>query len=513
MINPGKSFNIYDYVEIILKRRWYIIIPFVIVLMAVSIYSFTAPKKYRASTLILVTPQKVPVDYVRPTVTSRIEERLQSIGQEILSRTRLEQIIGEFNLYQKEAKTMVMEEIVELMRKDIIVQIRGREGYFSISYTGKDPRTVTNVTNKLASLFIEENLKLREQQAQGTSEFLAIELNATKAKLDEQEKLLTQFKRQFMFELPDQRNTNLNILGRLQQQLQTIGETLRSAQDRKLTIQKQLSEMKNMASITVEPESPPSSSPPSLPTLPQLKGERSDQLHLEKLKGYLMELETKYKDKHPDVLATKRRIGELEKKIEASKAEREGGKEIESSPILETSNLEATKEKKKEPIFGMDPLYKELEGQLVVTDLEIKRLKEEEARTKAKIGEYQARIENTPIREMAMTNLIRDYENIKERYQTLLKKSEEAQQAENLERRQKGEQFKVIDPARIPEKPFSPNIPRNLLIGFLLGMGIGFGVAFFREQIDRSFKDAEDLETTLGFKVLANIPKIEKKAA
>jgi uncharacterized protein involved in exopolysaccharide biosynthesis len=154
-----------------------------------------------------------------------------------------------------------------------------------------------------------------------------------------------------------------------------------------------------------------------------------------------------------------------------------------------------------------------MEGQLVATDLEIKRLKDEEAKTKAMIGQYQARIENTPVREMAMANLSRDYQNIKDTYQDLLRKSQEAQQAENLERRQKGEQFKVIDPARIPEKPFSPNIPRNLLFGLLLGMGLGFGMAFFREQMDRSFKDAEDLETTLGFKVLANIPKIEKKAA
>jgi uncharacterized protein involved in exopolysaccharide biosynthesis len=114
---------------------------------------------------------------------------------------------------------------------------------------------------------------------------------------------------------------------------------------------------------------------------------------------------------------------------------------------------------------------------------------------------------------MGMLNLARDYQNTKETYQSLLMKNQEAQQAENLERRQKGEQFKVIDPARIPEKPFSPNIPRNLLFGVLLGMGLGFGIAFFREQMDRSFKDAEDLETTLGFKVLANIPKIEKKAA
>src|SRR5512136_888626 len=204
MINPAKSFNINDYIEVFLRRIWYVIIPFAIVVSAAAIYSFTAPQKYRASTLILVTPQKVPVDYVRPTVTSRIEDRLQSIGQEIMSRTRLEQVISEFKLYQGEAKSLASEEIIELMRKDTTVQIRGREGYFTISYTGKDPRTVTMVTNKLASLFIEENLKLREQQAQETTEFLTVELNATKAKLEEQEKLVTQFKKQFMYELPDQ---------------------------------------------------------------------------------------------------------------------------------------------------------------------------------------------------------------------------------------------------------------------------------------------------------------------
>lgn len=514
MINPGKSFNIHDYFEILLRRKWYIILPFVIVACAATIYSFTAPKKYRASTLILVTPQKVPVDYVRPTVTSRIEDRLQSIGQEIMSRTRLEQIIAEFKLYQSEAKTLTMEEIVELMRSDIRVEIRGSQGYFTISYISRDPRIVTLVTNKLASLFIEENLKLREQQAQGTSEFLSIELNATKAKLDEQEKIITQFKRQFMYELPDQRDTNLNVLGKLQQQLQTIGDAVKSAQDRKLIMQKQLTEMRNMAAMYTEDSTVSSSSSSSASPKPKLAN--TDEGRLNQLKNYLAELETKYKEKHPDIVATKKRIADLEKKSEASKKETEEVKEKEiSSPAIAAATPEATKEKKKDTTagVGMDPFYKEMEGQLAATEWEIKRLKDEEARTKAKIGEYQARIENSPVRELGMANLTRDYQNMKDTYQSLLKKSQEAQQAENLERRQKGEQFKVIDPARIPEKPFSPNIPKNLLFGVLLGMGLGFGMAFFREQMDRSFKDAEDLETTLGFKVLANIPKIEKKAA
>jgi uncharacterized protein involved in exopolysaccharide biosynthesis len=244
-------------------------------------------------------------------------------------------------------------------------------------------------------------------------------------------------------------------------------------------------------------------------------------LELEKLKKYFTELQLKYTEKHPDFLITKKRIDELEKRIEASKGKAEDmnvekgeEKEISSSQIAR-SRPKASKKGIDEGKRGSESglFYKEIESQLGATDIEIKRLMEEGSRAKAKIAEYQARVENAPVRELGMAQLTRDQQNTMTNYQNLLRKSQEAQQAENLERRQKGEQFKVIDPARIPEKPFKPDIPKILLLGLLLGMGFGFGVAFFREQMDHSFRDAEDLEVTLGFKVLANIPKVEKKAA
>jgi uncharacterized protein involved in exopolysaccharide biosynthesis len=163
--------------------------------------------------------------------------------------------------------------------------------------------------------------------------------------------------------------------------------------------------------------------------------------------------------------------------------------------------------------MNSNPFYKEMESQVVATELDIKRLQEEESKIKAKISGFLARIENTPVRELAMAGLTRDYHNTKEAYESLLKKSQEAQQAQNLERRQKGEQFKVIDPARVPEKPMQAKVFRILLGGLLLGMGFGIGMAFLREQMDRSFRDAEDLEATMECKVLANIPRIQKKAA
>ena len=525
MINSEKPFNIDDYFEILLRRIWYIIIPFVLIMMGTGLYVLYAPKEYRASTLILVMPQKVPEQFVKPTVTSKIEDRLQTIGQEILSRTRLEQIISEFKLYQQEAKSLIPEEVVELLRKNIQVEIpkKEKDNYFTISYTGKDPKLVTMVTNKLSSLFIEENLKFRELQAQGTSEFLSIELAATKARLEEQEKAVTEFKRQHMGELPEQREANLHVLEQLMSLYQRMGENLRSAEDRKVVIQKQLSDTEQlMAYISRDGREESTGLPFSGQARPGSKDPNESQL--EQLKSYLGELQGKYTDKHPDILTTRKKIADLESKVQKARLERETEEKARPeqkqaiSPPAGGSRLpEAGTEARRgrigdETDYRLTVRYKEMENQLVATDLEIKRLKTEEEKVRGQMAKYRERVENTPMREQAMSSLNRDYENTKESYQKLLEKSQDAQQAENLERRQKGEQFRIIDPARVPEKPVKPNIPRVLLVGLFLGAASGFGLAFFREQLDRSFRDAEDLETTFRVKVLANIPKIGVKA-
>ena len=509
MINTEKSLDINDYTEIFLRRVWYIVIPFIVIMAAATLYAFLLPKMYRATTLIFVSAQKVPESFVRPTVTSKIQDRLQSISQEIMSRTRLEQVISEFKLYSEEAKSLSREEIIELMRENIKVEIEGKEGresVFTISYIGADPRVVAMVTNKLASLFIEENLKLREEQSQGTSDFVSIELNATRAKLEEQEAAITLFKKQFIGELPEQREANLRIVDQLQIQSLKINDNVKAAQDRKMIIQQQLSDTKmQMAFVPLsgnpkdERTATTTESDFSRLPLPTQKVLSRYQEQLNQGRNLLLELKSKYKENHPDILRAKRYVAELEEKIENIKAQEMG------------ENMEA-----KETTISSSPLVasvKQMEGQLVATDLEIKRLQEEDSKIKAKIAQVQGRLEKTPIREIAQSNLTRDYQNMKESYQTLLGKSQEAQQAENLERRQKGEQFKVVDPARIPEKPMQEKVLRILIFGLLLGMGSGIGMAFLREQMDRSFRDAEDLEATMEFKVLANIPRIQKKAA
>jgi polysaccharide chain length determinant protein (PEP-CTERM system associated) len=520
MINPGKPFNIHDYLEIFLRRVFYFIIPFVLILAGAGLYAFMVPKEYRATTLILVTPQKVPEDFVRPTVTARIEDRLQSIGQEIMSRTRLEQVIEEFKLYQGEGKSLRREEIVEIMQKNIQVQLPGkaREGYFTISYIGKDPRVVTLVTNKLASLFIEENLKLREQQAAGTSEFLSIEMNATKAKLEEQERVISGYKQKYMGELPEQREANLRVLDQLQMQFQRIGDSIKAAQDRKILIQKQLSDFELLVGTAAQAQA--SQETPALFPGPAsaMKAKNPYEGQLEQMRNHLADLQAKYTGKHPDIVITLKKIADLEAKSAEFEANREKA-EMAEQEKEKTAAKEKTpgkpsgakREIKLDP--RLMPRYKELENQVISADMEIQRLHQEDAKLKNQIVQYRERIENTPAREQGLAILTRDYNNTRESYSSLLKKSQEAQQAENLERRQKGEQFKIIDPARIPEKPYRPDITKILLIGLFLGFFSGVAAAFFREQMDRSFRDGEDLRVALGFKVLANIPRIGTKTS
>jgi len=576
MINPGKPFSMNDLKEIFLRRMWYAILPFIVIVVGTVLFAVYAPREYKSTTLILVTPQKVPEQFVMATVTSKIEERLQSIAQEITSRTRLEQIISDFKLYPEKKGVQSQEEIVDLMRKNIEIEIPKKDkekSSFTVSYIGKDPKVVAMVTNKLASLFIEENLKLREQQAQGTSEFLNIELAATKVKLEEHEKAITLFKRQFTGELPEQRDANLRVFEQLQNLYQRVSESLRSAQDRRVVIQKQLADLDVMiASLTnrievsakesrdgrevrdeapmdnlallLNPAAPLMAPAPRAQYQPRAAVKDPQETQLEQLKSQLTELQGKYTEKHPDIRVTKKKIADLEAKVEKIRLEREAEeKKLEEKreaeqreadqkqaeqkqgpvPKVRVSNLPAPRpepprenrddQMTRQEILRLALRHKETESQMVATDLEIERMKEEEGKVKAQMAKYRERIENTPIREQSMGNLARDYQNLRESYQSLLKKSQEAEQAENLERRQKGEQFKIIDPARVPEKPFRPDIPKILLIGLFLAAGGGIGVAFFREQMDRSFRDADDLEATLGLRVLANIPKIKPKAA
>jgi polysaccharide chain length determinant protein (PEP-CTERM system associated) len=510
MINTGKFFDIQSYFKMGLRRKWYIIIPFTLsLIISFGVYK-NMPKVYKATTVILVQAQKVPESYVRPTLTESVADRLTTISQEILSRTRLERVINEFNLYPNNLSKSHMEEIVDMMRTKIEVKVP-RQNAFSISFVGTEPRTVMQVTNKLASLFIEENLKLRESRAEGTSEFIGKELQTMESNLKKKEDMVRRFKEKNMGQLPGQLEANLRILERLQQQFKTTSDNLKAAEDRSVVLQ-------NQVELLMDRQSERGASSTTLPAVKSLtqgenirleRGpEESIVAQLNALKRDLANAQSKYKESYPDVVDLKRKIASLE--LRAKKQEEERQRRL--------RELRERQEKAPSPLVdsATERLTTQYEVQLKETQEEAGRLKEEIRNLKEQIALYQRRIEETPKREQEMVDLNRDYDMIKIYYQSLVDKKYQSQMAENLERKQQGEQFRILDPARLPEKPFEPNRDRVLAVGAVLGLAIGLALAWGRESMDRSFYEVSDLETYLDLPVLAtilNLKEEEKKAA
>ncbi|MGZ3557854.1 MAG: GumC family protein, partial [Thermodesulfobacteriota bacterium] len=491
-MTSDKPFTIQDYLDIGLRRKWYIIVPLVIcVLGSFGVYKYL-PKVYKATTLILVQPQRVPENYVRPTITDSVASRLNTIGQEILSRTRLEKVIQEFNLYSDIRKSVPMEGIVEVMRRAVEVKVQANpqnervQNSFSVSFEGKDPETVMMVTNKLASLFIEENLKVREDRAEGTSEFLSKELQGMDERLRQKEYEIRNFRERAMGQLPQQLDANLRILERLQQQIKTTNESLRAAEDRIIVIQNQIEMMKKREIVRVGSQGDISVDRGEDPLIAQLRNLRSD----------LAVAQSKYKENHPDVIDLKRKIADIEPKIRESMRKTKG--QGVSGQNLTPPSLDPETER----------LLTQYTEQYHAAALETKRLREEEKELKQQIALYQRRIEDTPRREQELAFLTRDYDLLKTNYQSLLDKKIQAQMAQNLEHKQQGEQFKILDPARVPEKPVKPDRNKILLIGTVIGLALGLGLTWLRETMDQSFHTVSDVESYLGLPVLATIPSL-----
>lgn len=521
MDNTPKPLGLNDYIAIGMRRKWYIIIPFIAaVFISFGVYKYL-PKIYKATTLILVQPQRVPETYVRPTITSSIGERLNTISQEILSRTRLEKIIQEFNLYPELRKKAPMEEIVETMRKAVEVNVQQRpsrqeaQNTFTISFEGEDPRTVMMVTNKLASLFIEENLKVREMQAESTSAFLTKELSNIEEQLVKKEEEIRKFRQRHMGQLPQQLDANLRILERLQQQLKTTTDGIKSAEDRMIILQSQIEQLKRPepAPVVVEEQTEVVQSPvviareriPEDPIVTQWN----------QLKRDLESARARYTENHPDVISLKRRIANIEPKAkEIIKKQEEMLAAQEQESLARAQTPTAPRQTVRTPVRQVDPMVERLVLQYTeqynAALLEAKRLREEEKKVKEQIHLYQTRIEETPKREQELLLLTRDYDLLKANYQSLLDKKIQAQMAESLERKQQGEQFKVLDPARLPEKPIKPDRNRILLIGAFIGLVAGLGLAWFRETMDQSFHTEADVEGYLNLPVLAVIPNLKE---
>jgi polysaccharide chain length determinant protein (PEP-CTERM system associated) len=475
----------HDAWEMLVRRRWLVGGGLFVCWLAVWSASWLLPSIYRSDTVILIEQQRVPEEYVVANVSVDLQQRLEGMRQQILSRTRLQHIIEQFGLY-KEANKTNPDEVIEQMRKDVkteLVEAPGRRGQlsaFKISYSAPSARLAQQVNAQLTSLFIDQNIEEQSQRTESTTEFLSSELETARARLTEQEAKIKQFKSGNLGQLPSQMEANVRILSGLQERQHSLSQSLNRAQEQKLYFESLLAQYR---SVKVEADNGANS-------LPGIEDQ------LAKLKQELADDQTKYTPDHPDVLRLKRLIVRTEKQKNEIEAKMASGNNSSAPAAAETHDPRT-----------MTPIL-QFESQLKANQQEITDTKRELQQVDQQIASYQGRLNEMPIREQQLSDLTRDYDQSKANYDSLLKKQMQSQLATNLEKRQQGEQFRILDPPSLPKKPVSPDRLKLSLMGLFAGLVVGLGLAVLVEAVEDRVRSEEEVTRIVNIRILAGIPHL-----
>lgn len=429
------------YLEAPLRRPLLFLVP-AILGTAVAVGAVRlVPPRYRSSTLILVEEDKVPEAFVGRTTTGRAE-RLATLRQEVLSRTRLQRVLDEVDPYPGERTPGNVGGLLARMRDATSIDVRGNDA-FAISFVHRDPRVARDVANRLASLFIQESLLERERRAEEVGEFIESQLREARRRLEAHEEQLRRFRQQHMGMLPDQLPANLAALQRLQVERQGVSTDLQAALSR-------------LAAL--ESAAPPAPAP-GVPA------------EIARLREQLAALRLRYTEEHPDVRALRARLERLETA---------------------------------QPKDAL-PARPALAAEIRQLQADVRTLRTRQSDLEARSGDLQARVDGTPRTEQQVTSLVRDHEKLKENYLGLLNKKLSATMATRMERQWKQQRFRVLDPANLPEVPVFPSRLRFLLLGLLGGLVAGLALCAAAETIDTSFASPEELSLAVAPPLLATI--------
>lgn len=484
-----------DWLLTVLRRRlWYLLVPLALAAVGGAIYAHSQPNRYRSTALVLVTPPQLPSNVVRPMVTMSLRERLPMLEQEVLSRARLERIILDFDLYREDRRDTTMEDVVTRMRKDINVSVaraqsRRPDGLsFTLTYSSTDPRTAHRVAERLVGLFVDENARQRETIAEGTDQFLAAEVSTARARLEETERRLEAYKRQYGGQLPEQLQANVTALQSVQAQVQTLNESISRDRDQLLIVQRELTDLTGTSAGTGGEVDVVDSTP-----ITTVYDEP-----LAKARATLESLEQRLTPDHPDVSRQRRTVADLEEKVQTAQLHRPL-----SPTAAPTGNSRANSaaNSRRSRIAELRQREQLLASQIANKQKDI-------AVRQGQAANYQARVDAAPSREAEMISVVRDYETLKDRYNTLLARSEEAKVAANMERRQVSEQFRIADPPRVPEQPYSPDRVRLTMLGAVSGLALAVLVIGILEYRDTTFRTDQDLIQALALPVVAVVPNL-----
>lgn len=478
--------------DLVIRRRWLIAGTICGIVSATIAVIFQIPNRYTSEATIIIDAQKVSERYVVPTTTSDINQALEAMTHEVLSRPRMLAIIDELGLYTEQKTRLAQEELTSLMRNDLSIEplIRPRQdttNAFRISFTASTPQLAQQVTSRLTTLFIEQNLKTRSDQAITTTTFLREQLALTKNKLIEQEQRLRDYKMQFLGELPEQQQGNVSILAGLETQLDNVMANRAQAQQQRMYLESLLNESRRLMRRSLTTGTTGVSSPLASPL-------EAAQSELNNLKAQKRALLTVYTAQHPDVLKKEQEIKLQQTAIDDLKA----AYTAPSSPERQTEVIG--------DMAGEDIGVAQLKSQLQANVFEMENLAKREQKLRAEIDQYRSRLNLTPVREQQLTSMQRDYELLKQHYGELLKKEQESQLATNLEKRQEGQQFRLADPPNLPAQPSSPKRLRISLIALVAGLVIGCGLAFLADVRSSSFYTEDDVSRKLALPLVIGVP-------
>ena len=466
-----------EYWHLIIRHKWQLLIATFACMFVLALTVWKLPSEYEATTTILVDPQQVPERYVTPAVNSDPSERLNTITQEVLSRTRLQDIMGRFNLYSELAGKFSQEELIQLMRDRIRIQVRQGSGpqlsTFTITFQGKKPEVVAAVANELAASFIRWSIISREQKVEGTQAFVTEELQEAKRNLETQEDKLRVFKMSHLGETPDQTASNLAAIASLRSALQSGMDAANRLEQEKLL----LTRLPQTAVPIANPE---------------LSLTRRGRLEMEKrqTETELQHLRETYSERYPDIVNLRRRLDEITAELSSLPPDTADAKDGATTEASATT------------------------VRLELIDKDLNRLKEEENRIRGQIASYQAKIDAAPLREQQLVELNRNYDVSKQHYQTLLDKSFNIGMAASLEQKQKGERFSVLDPARVPEKPVKPKRKLMLALAALCSLAFPCLCVIGKEILSASIHTEAELKSMIppGVRIIGLIPRIETSA-
>jgi polysaccharide biosynthesis transport protein len=467
--------QVLKYWQLIIDHKWPILVSTTALMLLFALIIAALPNVYEATTTILVDPQQVPEKYVSPAINSDHYARLNTITQQVLSRSRLQEIIEKLGLYQERRKAEPMEDLIQEMRDDISIQVRQGSGpemsTFSLTYQGKQPKTVADVANELASSFIRWNVDSREQQVSGTKEFLSTELNAAKRNLEKQEDKVRQFKMTYLGQTPDQTANNLQALAGLRASLQADSEAMNRLDEERILI-----------THAVEPLA-------AAPTASVNLSER-ERLEMEKrqLEVKIQQLREHYSDRYPDVVRARRRLADISAQLDSLVTKPDPAQ---NSPEPTTESARALR--------------------LQLIDKEMQRLKAHQDQIQSQIASYQSKVDATPIREQQLVELNRNYEVSRQHYQALLDKSFNVEMAADLEQKQKAERFRVLDRAQIPQTPIKPRRKKLIVLSSVLAFGLALFAVIARDELSPAVKTETELVSLLpaGARIVGFIPRLE----